>query len=61
MRPCRILRPADAPMGPRRALVEAGWVPAEPTDAALEAAARCAGRGLFPPRATPPEAWRRSF
>jgi hypothetical protein len=48
-------------MGPRRALVEAGWVPAEPTDAALEAAARCAGRGLFPPRATPPEAWRRSF
>jgi endonuclease YncB( thermonuclease family) len=44
-----------------QALVEAGWALAEPADAALEAAARSAGRGLFTPGATTPEAWRRSL
>ncbi|MBL6077203.1 hypothetical protein JMJ56_04235 [Belnapia sp. T18] len=43
-----------------RALAEAGWALAEPADAGLEAAARSAGRGLFAPGATPPEAWRRT-
>ena len=43
-----------------RALAEAGWALAEPADAVLEGAARDAGRGLFTPGATPPEAWHRS-